>query len=119
MNSFGVAGTGCEGTRLQGFSRCLLLRRPLPGGWREAEGRAGLGHSLGRHGEAAGETRGRGPGRPGEAVGHAGHARLQACKRSLVTGSRPVRLGCIQMQPFWPHVMDSLPDRLGNGRSVM
>lgn len=73
----------------------------------------------GHMGRQPGETRGRGLGRPGEAVGHAGHARLQARKRSLVTGSRPVHLGCVQMRPFWPNVMDSLPDRLGNGRSVM
>ena len=43
MNSFGVAGTECGGIHLQGFSCYLLLQRPLPGGWREAEGRAGPG----------------------------------------------------------------------------
>lgn len=63
--------------------------------------------------------RGCSPGRCREAVGHAGPERFQAHKRSLVTGSRPVRLGCVRTKPFWPHVMDSLPGRLGNGWSVM
>lgn len=103
-NSFGVAGTECEGTHLQGLSHCLLLQRPLPGGRREAEGRAGPGRSLGRRGEAA---------------GLAGHAHLHVPKRSLVTGSRPVRLGCILTKPFWPRVMDSSPDRLSNGWGLM
>ena len=56
------------------------------------------------------------PGRRGEAAGLVGHTRLHVPKRSLVTGSRPVCLGRILTKPFWPRIMDSSPDRLGNER---